>query len=267
MNAGRNATRRNRNIGTDKQGHGQDNKLKIPLHTSYPVFRVFFEELKNYQSVERVINGYTITFLIEETRDDCIHACTVDDVSKVLQNIPAADLKDLPLIIFRQPKRKEEILEPAWGRYIYYAEIDKHCGSAICLETSDFTQTVRWSKSLSPDSQVELERLKADGHFIETTKRHYVISKSLISVRSTQLYRTLLHEIGHHVDRTRDEELFDTKTSKDKEVFAHKYANELSEKLIQKGVIPFERIFDVENFERDKLRLTDFAAIQAVTEE
>lgn len=258
MNAGRNSTRRNRNIGTAKQGHGQNNKFEIPSHFSYRDPKVYFEDLKNYQSVERIIKGHLMTFLIEETRSDCVHACTVDDIAYVLQNVPAADLEDLLLIILRQPKRKEEILNPVWGRYIYYATIDKYEGSAICLDALDLSKPVRWSKSLSPDLQDELERLKTDGHSVEITKRCHVVYSNLDSVRATQLYRTLLHELGHHVDRMKNEAIFETKTSKDKEVFAHRYADEMQENLKQKGILPFERIFDIKNLEGDKLHAEDF---------
>lgn len=258
MNTGKNNTRRNRNIGTAKQGHGQNNKFEIPMHNYSNRAVVYFEDLKNYRSVGRIIKGYLITFLVEETRDDCIHACTVDDVTHVLQNVPAADLEGLPLIILRQTKRKEEILDPAWGRYIFYAEVGKYSGGAIYLETCDLSKPMRYSKSLSPDAQIEMERLKADGHFIETTKRWYFISANLASVRATQLYRTLLHELGHHVDWTRDSEAFDKKTSKDKEVFAHRYADELREKLTQQDILPFERIFDIESLAADKLNIEDF---------
>ena len=262
MNAGKNNTRRNRNIGTAKQGHGQDNKFEIPSHFSYAEPKVYFEDLKNYRSAERIIKGYLITFLVEETRSDCVHASTVDDITRVLQNVPAADLEDLPLIILRQPKRKEEILNPVWGRYIYCATIDEHSGSAICIDTFDLSKQFRWSKSLSPDLQDELERLKADGHSVETTKRHHIVSSNLASVRATQLYRTLLHELGHHVDRMRNEVAFETKTSKDKEMFAHRYADELKQNLKQKGILPFERIFDIESLESEKLRVVDFGAIE-----
>jgi hypothetical protein len=258
MNNGRNNTRRNRNIGTAKQGHGESNKFDIPTHISSKYFKVYFEDLKNYRSVERIINGHLITFLVEEVRKGCVHASTVDDITRVLQNVPVADLEDLSLIILRQPKRKEEIINPAWGRYIYYTEIDRYNGSAISLESIDLTKPIRWAKSLTPDEQVELERLKTDSHQIETTKRHHIVFSSLTSVRNTQLYRTLLHELGHHVDRMRNERSFETKTSKDKEVFAHKYASDLSECLRLKNVIPFERIFNIQSINSDNLRLEDF---------
>lgn len=262
MNTGRNNTRRNRNIGTAKQGHGQNNKFEIPTH-DYPNGVVFhFEDLKNYRSVERIVNSYSITFLIEETRGNCVHACTIDDIAHVLRNIPVTDLEGISLLVLRQPKRKEEIINPAWGRYVQYVVIDEFCGSAIFLEAVELSEPMRWSKSLSPDLQAELERLKNDGHSVTTTKRHHFVSANLDSVRATQLYRTLLHEIGHHVDRKRNEELFDVKPSKEKEVFAHRYANELRNNLKQKDILPFERIFDLESLESDKLRVVDFATIE-----
>jgi hypothetical protein len=114
--------------------------------------------------------------------------------------------------------------------------------------------------------QDELERLKADGHSVETTKRHYIVSSNLASVRATQLNRTLLHELGHHVDRMRNEIAFETKPSKDKEIFAHKYTDKLRETLEQKGVLPFKRMFDLESLESDILRVEDFGAIEQVIE-
>jgi hypothetical protein len=260
----RNATRRNRNIGTAKQGHGQNNKLEIPTHL-YPNGVVFhFEDLKNYQSVMRRINNHPITFLVEETRDNCVHACTIDDITQVLRHVPLADLDGISLIVLRQPKRKEELIDPVWGRYVQYAVIDDFSGSTIFLEAVDLSGPIRWSKSLSPDLQAELKRLKADGHSVTTTKRDHVVSASLDSVRATQLYRTLLHEIGHHVDRKRGEESFDLKPSKEKEVFAHKYANKMREDLRQKGVIPFDRILDIEGLKSEGLSFANFEAIEQV---
>ncbi len=45
-------------------------------------------------------------------------------------------------------------------------------------------------------------------------------------------------------------------------MFAHKYADEMRENLKQKGVLPFERIFDRKSIESDKLRVVDFGAME-----
>src|SRR5688500_16434009 len=117
MKSGRDATRRNRNIGTAKRGHGQNNKLVLPV-SYYPDLAFYFERLRNYKRVLRDLDDRQITFLVEETRADCYHACTVDDIIHVLRFVPSDDLKDIGLIVLRQPKRKEEILNAAWGRWV-----------------------------------------------------------------------------------------------------------------------------------------------------
>lgn len=119
---------------------------------------------------------------------------------------------------------------------------------------------MRWSKSLTPDRQQELERLRADGHEIITTKHGHKINVSLESIRATQLYRTLLHEIGHIVDIDRDPFAFDRKSSLEKETFAHQYADKLRERLVRSGTIPFARMFDPEIIVRDGLSVSEFTA-------
>lgn len=260
MKSARDATRRNRNIGTAKRGHGQNNKLVIPTRY-YPDLTVYFENLRNYKSVARDFDGHPITFLVEETRPGSYHACTVDDITHILHFVPASDLIGIKLIVLRQPKRKEEILDCAWGRWAPHVVIDDYRGSAIFLEAADIAKPMRWEKSLAPDRQSELERLQGDGHSITATKRHHVITLSLDSIRSTQLYRTLLHEIGHNVDYTRNSDEFDRKPSSEKESFAHKYADRLRAELEKRKVIPFERILSARRLEQDKLRLSDFEAI------
>ena len=46
----------------------------------------------------------------------------------------------------------------------------------------------------------ELDRLRADGHSVRLDRRHWLIEPNAAALRHTQLFRTLLHEIGHHVD-------------------------------------------------------------------
>jgi len=70
--------------------------------------------------------------------------------------------------------------------------------------------------------------------------------------------RTLLHEIGHSVDKDRDPFAFDRKSSLEKETFAHQYADKLRESLVRFGVIPFARIVDKKTIARDGLSVSDF---------
>lgn len=259
MKSGSDATRRNRNIGTAKRGYGQNNKLVIPF--CGPNYGRHYENLKNIKHALREIHGVQFTFIVEQTRADSYHACTVDDIAYMLRQIPPPDLAGVELVVLRQTKRKEEILNSVWGRWVREIEIGRYRGSALILESVPLSKPVRWTKSLVPDFQMELERLQADGHEIATTKRHHIISVSLVSVRSTQLYRTLLHEIGHHVDYSRNPKAFARKIANEKESFAHQYADRLREELSQKKIIPIERILDPESIEQDGLRMSDFTAI------
>jgi hypothetical protein len=115
-----NATRRNRNIGTAKQGYGQNNKLSIPA--PYLVSPSFFERLGAYEKVTRVINGHTFLFIVEATTPGSGHACSISDITKMIGYVSPADYGALKFIVLRQPKRKENILSPTWGRLIYSYE-------------------------------------------------------------------------------------------------------------------------------------------------
>jgi hypothetical protein len=256
MKRGWDATRRNRNIGTAKQGLGQDNQLVIP----WCGLKLYYENLTEYKVVDRMVHSRPLPFIVERTRADSCHACTIDDIARVLQHAPSSDFQGIDFVVLRQPKRKEEIISPVWGRIAYFAEIGPYQGRAIFIEALNPTKPIRWTKSLTPDGQHELERLRIDGHEIVTTRHGHKINASLESVRATQLYRTLLHEIGHSVDNDRDPVAFDRKSPLEKEIFAHQYAEKLRERLIRFGVIPFARMLDKKTIGRDGLSVFDFTA-------
>ncbi len=270
---GWNPARRNRKIGTSASGRGQDNRLVIP--ESWRDDRVYYEKLVGARVVTRAVHGRTVSFSVERARAGCVHACTVDDIAYLLGFVPASDLDGLTHIVLRQPKRKETTLEPVWGRLAYYAQVCRLEGPAVFLEAQDWVRPYRWDKSLSPDEERELERLRQDGHAVCATVRGYEIESTLESVRATQLYRTLLHEIGHWVDwlesvrrhiarglspedEDRLRERYDHKPGSDKEAFAHGYADRLRSKLTSRGLVPFERILSPEVIELEGLRLADF---------
>jgi len=252
-----NPTRRNRSIGTSKQGHGQNNKLTIPRPCV--TSKTFYERLVDYEKTTRLINGHEFIFVIEKTRDYCQHACTVEDVERIISTIPVDDYGDLRLIIFRQPKRKEVVLSSVWGRLIYYYEFENNFHPAIIIEAVDYSKKLIWSTKLSVESQKELERLKLDGHPFVNDSRNFVAEYKPEHVRNTQLYRTLPHEFGHYVHYleiverpSSDEEDFEdwekrydlyfSIPSAEKENFAHRYADKLNQRLVELSIIPFDRI-------------------------
>ena len=270
MRSGRNPARRNRNIGTKKSGLGQDNRLVIPWQGDY-----HWRKLGAHRIVKREIARREMIFVVEHTSGKSIHPCTVDDVVRVLLRVSPLDLEDVGAIIMRQPTRKQRTLEPVWGRFVYFVELDGYEGRAIILEAVDVAAPLRWgSKSLDPERARELERLREDGHPIEVTKRGYVVHLTLETARATVLYRTLLHELGHSVDYlekverpSKDQphevwsalaDTFRARPQVEREHFANAYATREAERLRRLGVIPFERCVDKEGMQRDGLRLRDF---------
>ncbi len=252
----KNPIRRNRNIGTAKQGHGQDNKLTIPQPCG--VLKSFYERLVDYQKIKSVINGHEFIFVIEPTRTDSKHACSVADIETIIGQIPREDYGKLKLIILRQPKRKEEILSATWGRLVYSYEFENEYYPAIILDAVDVTRKFKWKNSLSVDSQKELERLRQDGHKIENDGRYFMAEFNLEFTRNTQLYRTLPHEFGHYVQylalverpasADEDHEAWAARHDQyfripqaEKEKFAHRYADNLKAELTRQKIIPFQQ--------------------------
>lgn len=251
MRSGWNPARRNRNVGTKAHGHGESNKHVIP--ESWHTLARFYERLDRYVAVTRHIGSRQIHFLVEPTRPDWFYPCTVDDACAILSFLSDEDLRTFDLVVMRQPTRKQRILSPVWGRAVFSFDIDKYSGAAVVLEAQSLAP-IKWSLELSPEKVRELERLRDDGHRIEKTKRGFVIHPSRTALRNTVLYRTLLHEIGHHVDaRNLPEDQWDCKPHLSKEDFAHRYAATQMERLRRTAAAPFDLIFDSDSMKRDEL--------------
>lgn len=252
-----NPTRRNRNIGTWKRGFKKQNRFDIPCYYIRES-KIYWEKLSDYKKIERQINGWDFTFIVEKTKKDYFHACTVEDLEKILQYIPSTYYRDLRTIILRQPKRTETIFSSVWGRLVFYYEFESKTFPAIILESVKSGEKFSWSRKMDIDRQKEIERLSNDGFKIIETKRNLEINLTLENVRNTQLYRTLLHEIGHYVQYCEDEEKFDRLPTAEKEVFAHNFADNLKLELEQKNIIPFSRQFFNESFIQNGLDPNDF---------
>ena len=144
---------------------------------------------------------------------------------------------------------------PVWGRFVYFAQIGSHSGSAVILEAQELGAKIKWSKRMSLDDRAEYERLVADGHVFVETKRHFEAVLVEEALRNTELYRTLLHELGHLAHYQQDvvdgrtaldedydvaRDLYFARPSAEREVFAHAFADKLSTVLRGNGVIPFD---------------------------
>jgi hypothetical protein len=260
---GFNPQRRNRNIGTRASGHGQDNSLTIPRpgHTE----RSWWEALKINYSVDRVVDGRRVIFIVEKPNPRFVYACTIGDICHLLSLLSRPDWEGLETFVFRQPTSKQARLKPSWGRIDYCAELFEPgkpphpARPIIFLDAVNVEQPMKWSRHLDPDDQRELQRLTADGHTLQHSSNSILLKYSHSSVRNTQLYRTLPHEIGHWLDHVaqverpsaeenRDYfELLDrywARPEREREAFAHRYAGSIRKRLIAAGSIPFERIPD-----------------------
>ena len=264
---GYNPTRRNRNIGTPKSGYGQNNKLVIPW--AWADDRLFYERLVDPIVVPIQVRSMTTRVIVEPTIQGFTHACTIADIQKLLESLPVEHIKDISAFVLRQPKRKEQILTSVWGRLVYCADICGFSGPTVYLESQQIDRPLKWSKSLNPQLAHELERLRNDGHRVQKDKRQYIIHSTLDSVRNTQLYRTLPHEIGHYVDYLtkvenpgRDyperwatlNEQYHARPSQEKEAFAHRYADDFVTTQTACDSIPFARQFDTDQIRKDGLK-------------
>ncbi|MAG92940.1 MAG: hypothetical protein CMJ48_04235 [Planctomycetaceae bacterium] len=254
MKSGRNPNRRNRKIGTAAQGRGQDNSLTIPQN--WRDTRIYWEKMSDCRKVVREVYGTPISFFVQPPKPGFIHACTPDDVAGVLSLLPPGDVRGIGAVLLRQPTRKQALLSPVWGRLGFCVDVGPYQGAAIVLEAFNTDEPIKWSKSLGPDHQKELQRLERDGHHITATKREYVIRVSPESLRAGILYRTLLHEIGHWVDWTRSVEIpplrvadettwesrearYASRPQREREDAAHRYADQMSAELYARRSIPF----------------------------
>lgn len=279
-----NPSRRNRNIGTSKSGRGQNNRMSVPelAHGAH----AFYERIGSAREVTRVVSGITIRFFVQSTRAECVYPCTVDDISHLLSFVPTDDWEGMQAIVLRQPSRKQETLTPVWGRLSYSAELVNnrgktiYTGPAITLEAMTPGKPLKWGKSLSPDQSHELNRLISDGHNLQHGDKRHTLEMSLESCRATQLYRTIPHELGHWVDflekverpsaadDTSDYsamvERYHSRSTREKEHFAHAYAARLGTQLRTAGAIPFERKLEPEQLLKDGLAMHDFVLTDGV---
>jgi hypothetical protein len=259
----RDARRRNRNIGTAKSGHGQDNRMVVP--EPWADARRYWERLRNPVVVQRVVGGRNLPFVVEAPRPPFLHPCTIDDLAELIALLPSSDFSGIAFVALRQPTRKQTLLSLVWGRLIYHAEVAGFSGPALILEAQRSPGTVRWPKSLQPWVAAELELLRSDGHQVSTEARSHRVISSPDAMRATQLFRTVPHEVGHYVDYrqrviepssseaefNRNLDLFWSRPPREREEFADRYG--FAFRTQQGSRLPFPQRFNQSSIKRDGL--------------
>lgn len=251
-----NPTKRNRNIGTSKQGHGQNNKLLIPQ--PFDTSKLFYERFNKPEINSIHVHGREIPVIVEQLNINHYYSCTPADVAVILDHLPQIDLEEFGVLVFRQPKKKEQILSPVWGRLIYSFEFRNKYYPAIILEALPYKKKLKFTKRQTTELEKEFNHLLNDGVEFILDKREYVAEINEETARSIQLYRTLLHEVGHYVhyleqverpvyeedicEWEKRFELYLNIPVQEKEIFANKYADTAKRELVQKNIIPFNRL-------------------------
>jgi hypothetical protein len=217
-------------------------------------YSLYYERLEVAHVEDVSIGDFEIKILYENPNEGFSYGCSPADIIKLLTLVSEFALTMPDIIAFRQPTRKQRQQFPVWGRFLYFSEFDRNEGTAIVLEAQELGASLKWSKSMSLDDRAEYERLIGDGHSFVETKRHFEARLAEDGVRNTKLYRTLLHELGHLADyhqKVLSEEtaldpdqdvaadLYFSRPISEREVFAHRFAEDLNRSLRTDDKIPF----------------------------
>ncbi len=266
-------TRRNRNIGTAKQGFGQDNELSIPNGCDWNYeWQAYWEKLGEYVVIPAELRGQKIQLVVERPQDGFYYPVTPWDVIRLLDHVDSNIWSGVELFVWRQPTKIERSLTASWGRIAYYATIkEKEIeGTAIFLHALPRDRlSFSWNKSLTPEDRKEMDRYREAGIDIRLEKRRYAFKTSPEADRYLQLFHTIPHELGHYDDYQRHARYFlhsesefdesreenerrilegtphyDLKPAHEKEVYAHNFSDRLREELKSSGAIPYPLQFN-----------------------
>ena len=263
--------RRNRNIGTKGSGYSQDNEFKIPETwiDRYGQYSLFYERIQPSLIHKDKLGESFVTFCYEKPLEGYSYGCNISDVKRVLLNLKDSVPEFPPLVVFRQPTQKQQTVQPVWGRFIYNYESRNSTAeelngefSAIVIEAQKIGASLIWNKKMSLEDRKEFDRLVFDGHVFEEQKRAWKATLTNETIRSTILYRTVIHELGHwkqycenvifsrtSLGRDWDEswDLHHSQPVQEKEQFAHRFADENAKNLLKNGRIPFDPLEEVAN--------------------
>ncbi len=248
--------RRNRKIGTKSSGYSKPNDMRIPesWQDKHGNCSLYYERLELTHVEEVSIGRFKIRILYERPHDGFTYGCSPTDIIKLLELVSGSVLDMPEIIAFRQPTRKQSQQFPVWGRFLYFAEFGREQGTAIVLESQQLGASLKLAKNMSLERRAEYERLIADRHCFAETKRHFEAQLDEDGIRNTILYRTLLHELGHLADYHQKvlceqtaldpdqgvaAELYFSRSTSEREVFAHRFAEGLSQSLKDEGEVPF----------------------------
>lgn len=251
--------RRNRNIGTAAAGHSKLNDMRIPeaWRDRNGSCSRFYERLDVVSKQRFAIEDFELTVLYEQPAEGCTYGCTPLDVVNLLSLVTTFTASLPEIIAFRQPTKKQRLLNPVWGRFIYFADFGALRGAAIILEAQELGARLDWPRRMSLLDRYEFDRLIEDGHEFKAGKRNFQARLAEKPVRNTMLFRTVPHELGHWDQYYREvlddstaldenpelaSELYFSKPTSEREIYADAFAVKLRQGLISKGMMLVEYV-------------------------
>lgn len=206
-----NPVRRNRNIGTANNGFKRQSLFReAPFQE---------KDFNNCEKIYKIIHNIKMTFYIDETSKGYIHACSIDDLIDILNQLPPDNIEGIEHIKLNQSTKKEELFGAKWGSLRYYGA--PGFMPLITIEAQPCPLILKIKNSLNPFWQKETDFLKTQCKDWKSNKREHILKFDQKEIRQVQLYRTLPHEIGHWVDYKLG---LDNLPPRQKEERANKYA-------------------------------------------
>ena len=238
--------------------------------------------MRDFVVTERMVDGRSLTFIVEPVSDGNVHPCTPDDVVRVLEVLPAqAVAGPYPLrgIVMRQAPAKESILAGAWGRFCPHVELGPFTGAAIFLEAYKPYKFMEWPAKLSLEGQAEVRRMDALLERDPGKAKGHRYKFGFAGLRRWVLYHTLIHEVGHWMDYRRlvvwpsergeidvseGIDAYWARPRAERESFAHRFSDEWRDELAHRDRgIPFAQQLEPSRLRDEGLDPAWFAAPSA----
>ncbi|MCP5021995.1 MAG: hypothetical protein GY930_09465 [bacterium] len=206
----------------------------------------FYDRLESYVKIVRRIQGRWFHFVVEETRPGYVHSCTVDDLEHMLNNVLFDDLAELDRLRSAGFRFQE-------GRRTFDAPMTLAAARTLQLYHTlphELGHYLDYQEKVVTPVQEDRRRLEAVDRATEApgVKDEHPIWDE---------WDTLFDRLSKRGDRLWD--LYWKRPTSEREVYAHRAAKRMADRLRKLNVIPFERKLDPESLANDGLRWSDIS--------
>jgi hypothetical protein len=165
----------------------------------------------------KIMNTKEIIIEKYKTHPKFVLPISVADIEYTLSLLPEKFTKGIKGIFLLSGTNKQEVFAQkriTYGGYYYYMQI-------IMLHPFPYNMLDRFYKKLPAPHK--LNEFKRAGARVTKVKNGWNINFSLMNLRNFYLNDVLIHEIGHHIDKTYDKS--DKKVENFAEYFVQKYSS------------------------------------------